>query len=68
MASINKQSVREEFEKIKSSFDEQVKAGKVPADTAVIVNALIMLVNIILSIFMEKLTKKDSSNSSLPPS
>lgn len=68
MASLNKQSVREEFEKIKSSFDEQVKAGKVPADTAVLVNALIMLVNIILSIFMEKLTKKDSSNSSLPPS
>jgi transposase len=68
MAILNKQSVREEFEKIKSSFDEHVKAGKVPPDTAVIVNALIMLVNIILSVFMEKLTKKDSSNSSLPSS
>ena len=58
MASLNKQSVRKEFEKIKSSFDEQVKGGKVPDDMAVIVNALIMLVNIILSVFMEKLTKK----------
>jgi transposase len=68
MASINKQSVREEFEKIKSSFDEQVKAGKVSADTATLFNALILLVGIILSVFMEKLTKKNTNNSSLPPS
>jgi len=68
MASLNKQSVREEFEKIKASFDEQLKAGKVPTETALLVNTLIMLFEIVLSVFMEKLTKKDSRNSSIPPS
>ena len=66
MASLNKQSVREEFEKIKANFDELVKAGKVSSEIAVLFNALIMLVSIILSVFMEKLTKKDSRNSSRP--
>lgn len=68
MASLNKQSVREEFEKIKANFDELVKAGKVSSEIAILFNALIILVSIILSVFMEKLTKKDSRNSSIPPS
>ena len=46
----------------------QVKAGKVSTEVAMLVNALMMLVNIILSIFMEKSTKKTSANSSIPPS
>ena len=68
MATFNKQSVREEFDKIKASFDTQINSGKVPAETAALFNALIMLVGIILSIFMEKATKKTSLNSSIPPS
>jgi transposase len=68
MATINKQSVRDEFDRIKASFDEQVKSGKVPAETAALVNTLIMLFGIILSIFMEKQTKKNSANSSIPSS
>lgn len=68
MATFNKQSVREEFDKIKASFDTQINSGKVPAETAALFNALIMLVGIILSIFMEKTTKKTSLNSSIPPS
>ena len=67
MASINKQSVRDEFDKIKASFDEQVKSGKVPAETATLVNALFMLFGLIMSIFMEKITKKTSDNSSIRP-
>ena len=68
MANIDKQSVRDEFDKIKASFQEQVAAGKVSSETATLFNALMMLVNIILSIFMEKTTKKTSANSSIPPS
>lgn len=68
MATFNKQSVREEFDKIKASFDEQVKSGKVAPETAVLFNTLIMLFGIILSVFMEKMTKKNSANSSIPPS
>lgn len=68
MAILNKQSVREEFDKVKASFNEQVKSGKVPTETAILFNSLIMLVEIILSIFMEKITKKTPVNSSIPPS
>jgi len=68
MATLDKQSVREEFDKIKSSFQEQVDAGKVSSEVATLVNTLIMLFNIVLSIFLEKKTKKTSENSSIPPS
>ena len=68
MATFNKQSVREEFDKIKINFEEQVKSGKVAPETAALFNTLIMLFGIILSVFMEKLTKKNSANSSIPPS
>jgi transposase len=68
MATIDKQSVRAEFDKIKFSFDEQVKAGKVSTEVAMLVNTLMLLFNLVLSIFMEKSTKKTSSNSSIPPS
>ena len=66
MASIDKQSIRAEYDKIKASFDEQVQSGKVSSETAALFNTLMMLFNIILSIFMEKNTKKTSSNSSIP--
>jgi hypothetical protein len=39
MASLNKQSVREEFEKIKANFDELVKAGKVSSEIAILFNS-----------------------------
>lgn len=68
MATVDKQSVRDEFDKIKSCFQEQVAAGKVSTEVATLFNALMMLFNIILTIFMEKSTKKTSANSSIPPS
>jgi hypothetical protein len=68
MASIDKQSVRAEFDKIKVSFDDQVKAGKVSTEVAMLVNTLMLLFNLVLSIFMEKSTKKTSANSSIPAS
>jgi len=68
MASIDKQSIREEFDKIKMSFDEQVKSGKVSSEVATLFTTLMMLFNIILSVFMEKNTRKTSKNSSIPPS
>lgn len=68
MATLDKQSVRDEFDKIRVSFDEQVKAGKVSSDVAILFNTLILLFNIVLSIFLEKKTKKTSANSSIPPS
>jgi len=58
MASIDKQSIRVEFDKIKANFDEQVKSGKVSSEVASLFSSLMMLFNIILSIFMEKKTPR----------
>lgn len=68
MASLDKQSVRAEFDKIKVSFEDQVKAGKVSSDVAALINTLFVLFTIVLSIFLEKQTKKTSANSNIPPS
>ena len=49
MATLDKLSVREQFDKIKVSFDEQVKAGKVRQSNFSSVNSVllqILLVNI----------------------
>jgi len=68
MATINKQSVREEFERLKAEFKQLSKKKKLAPEFVTLFNALFMLVTLILSIFMEKQTKKNSANSSIPPS
>ena len=36
MATVDKQSIRDEFDKIKSSFQEQVTAGNVSSEVAML--------------------------------
>lgn len=66
--SIDKASVREQFDEIKNDFNKRTKAGEVPKDLAVLFKSLFMLFEIVLSVFMEKKTKKTDKNSSIPPS
>lgn len=68
MATFNKQSVREEFDSIKDSFHKLSKENKIPKESASLFKALFLLFELILSVFLEKQTKKDSKNSSIPPS
>ena len=65
---MGKKSVRKEFDRIKSEFDDQLKQGLVPAKTAILFKSLITLMSVLISIFMEKNTKKTSNNSGVPPS
>lgn len=68
MASIHTNSVREELDRIKSEFKEKSAAGKVSEDSATLINALIMLLEMVFAIFMEKTTKKTGRNSNKPSS
>jgi transposase len=68
MGTINKQSVREELDHLKAEFSRISKNKKIPSEYAALINGLMMLLNIMFAIFMEKTTKKTSRNSSLPPS
>lgn len=68
MASIDKQSVREEFDRLKAEFDKLSAKKKISSESKVLFTGLIMLLEIILAIFLEKKTKKTKDNSGKPPS
>lgn len=68
MASLNKISVREEVTKLKADFAQLSREGKVTPETSALFQSLLLIVEMILSIFLERQTRKTSKNSSLPPS
>ena len=68
MAVMDKQSVRKEFDRLKSDFNALSKTKKVSSELKIIVNGMIMLIEVILAIFLEKKTKKTKNNSSKPSS
>lgn len=68
MAIMDKHSVREEFDKLKSQFNALNEANKVSDETQVVVHGLIMIMEVVLSIFLEKNTKKTNKNSGKPSS
>jgi transposase len=68
MATLNKASVREEVSKVKADFDTLCAEGKVSAEVTALMATLLMIVELLLSIFLERQTKKSSKNSSIPSS
>ena len=68
MASVNKQSLREEFEALKGRFGQLSTAGKISAESRALIEALLTLLQVLMAVFMEKHTSKTSTNSSKPSS
>ena len=69
MATVDRQSLREEFERLKAEFEHlSATDNKMSAETRTLINALLMLLKVLMAIFMEKTTGKGSRNSSIPPS
>lgn len=68
MASMDKTSVRNEVSRLKAEFTQLCAEGKVTTDILVIMNSLFMLLELILALFLEKTTQKNSTNSSKPSS
>ena len=68
MASVNKQSLREEFTALKERFGQLRTDGKVGAESRALFEALLMLLQVLMAVFMEKYTPKTSTNSSKPSS
>ena len=68
MATLDKTSVRNEISRLKADFDELCADGKASPEIKVLLNSLFMIVELILSIFMERQTKKKNNNSSIPSS
>ncbi|HEY1888977.1 MAG TPA: IS66 family transposase [Steroidobacteraceae bacterium] len=68
MASVNKESLREEFGALKERFGRLSADGKVTAESRALFEALLMLLQVLMAVFMEKHTPKNSTNSSRPSS
>jgi len=68
MASLDKSSVRNEVSRLKADFERLGAEGKITSESQAIMNSLFMMVELILAIFLERTTKKDTTNSSKPSS
>lgn len=68
MSSVNGQSVREEAERIKVEFDRISASKKIDADMKMLFQSMLLLINLLVAIFLEKTTKKNNKNSSKPSS
>ena len=68
MSTVNKKSLREEADRIKTDFNKLVKDKKISREAQLLFKSMLTLVNLLVAIFLEKQTKKNSNNSSIPPS
>ena len=68
MSTVNKQSLREEFDALKGQFEHLCADGKMGPESRALVQAMLMLFELLMAVFMEKRTTKDSRNSSKPSS
>ena len=68
MATVNKASLRSEFDALNARFESLCAEGKMPPESRALVDALLMLFELLMAVFMEKHTPKSSANSALPPS
>jgi len=68
MPSVNKQSLREEFDQLKVRFEDLSNQGKISPESSTLFQAMIMLFELLIAVFMEKKTRKNNRNSSIPSS
>lgn len=68
MGSVNKVSLRAEFDGLKGPFEALCARGRISAEGRALVQALLMLFEVLMAVFMEKSTPKSSRNASVPPS
>ncbi len=68
MAQVDKTTVRNEVSRIKADFEQLCANGKITAEIKFLMNSMFMIMELMLSIFLEKKTKKDNKNSSIPSS
>lgn len=68
MSTVNKQSLREEAERIKTEFNQLILEQKINKESKILFQSMLMLINLLISIFLERTTIKNNKNSSKPSS
>jgi len=65
---VSKDSIRAKIDEAKVDAEALLKSNKVSPETGAVIKSLILVIDIIAAVFLEKKTRKNSSNSGLPPS
>ena len=68
MATVNRTSLREAFDEQKRTFERLKHEGRMTPESIALVNALLMLMEMLVAVFLEKTTSKTGLNSGLPSS
>ncbi len=68
MSSVHQASVREETERIKAEFSRLSSSKQMSVEVQLLFQSMLTLINLLIAIFMEKATKKNNKNSSIPSS
>ena len=68
MANLDKSTVRNEVSRLKADFEQLCTDGKITSESKALMNSMFMIIELILSIFLERSTQKDNKNSSKPSS
>lgn len=68
MATVDKASLRSEFDALKARFEALCAAGGMSAEGRALFDALLMLFELLMAVFMERSTPRSPRNSGLPGS
>jgi transposase len=68
VAGIDKISVRSEVGRLKADFEQICRDGQATPEVKALMTSMFMMMELMLSIFLERITRKDSRNSSKPSS
>ncbi|MCP5245035.1 MAG: hypothetical protein H6937_03340 [Burkholderiales bacterium] len=68
MANIDKISVRKQIDTIKANFEQLQSQGKIAPEVQTLMHRMLLVIDLILSIFQERLTPKTSKNTGIPSS
>ena len=68
MPSVNKKSLRDELDFLRAEYDRLSSSEKVSGEVKLLVQGMFMLFEVLVSVFLEKTTKRNFKNSSMPPS
>ena len=67
MGSVNQVALRAEFAGLKGQFEALCARDRISAESRALFQALLTLFEVLMAVFMEKSTPKNSRNASVPP-
>jgi hypothetical protein len=65
---VSRDSIRNKIDEAKRKSHAALSSGKASPDIMIAVESLLLVIEILSTVFLEKKTRKNSSNSGLPPS